>query len=86
MASTAPEDDLERFWQPPPASLSRLPTLRSTVASWSSPRLRISRVAQLDADLLDGELESILHAPVSAAIDAVKVRSPRGGLCWLSTR
>lgn len=74
MASTTPGDDLERFWQPPPASLSRLPTLRTTVASWSSPRLWISRVAQLDADLLDGEVESILHAPVSAAIDGVKVR------------
>ncbi|GAA5867901.1 hypothetical protein JCM3774_004715 [Rhodotorula dairenensis] len=79
MASSTTGDDLERFWQPPPASLARLPLLRSAVASWTRPPLRISRVAQLDADLLDGELESILHAPVSAAIDAVK---SAGGRSW----
>ncbi|GAA5981395.1 hypothetical protein JCM10908_004093 [Rhodotorula pacifica] len=80
MASDVPaSNELERFWQPPPASLARLPALRSTVSSWTSPPLRISRVAQLDADLLDGELESILNASVSAALDGVK---SAGGRSW----
>lgn len=70
----------ERFWQPPPASSARLPNLRAEVARLKSPALRISRVAQLDAALLDDELEGILQTPVSAALDGVKVspvRCPR---------
>lgn len=75
--SSAPPEDLERFWHPPPASLSSLPALRSSLSSLiSSPSLRISRVAQLDATLLDDELESILHAPVKTALEGVRVSSP----------
>lgn len=74
--SSARADDLERFWHPPPASsTAAVPTLRAKLAHLpSSPALRISRVAQLDASLLDGELENILHAPVKAALDGVRVR------------
>ncbi|GAA5888837.1 hypothetical protein JCM6882_002872 [Rhodosporidiobolus microsporus] len=73
MNSTAPPEELERFWQPPPASLSTLPAIRTSLAARSpSPPLRISRVAQLDASLLDGELENILHAPVKTALEGVR--------------
>ncbi|BGP52618.1 peroxisome assembly protein (Peroxin-2) [Rhodotorula sphaerocarpa] len=67
----------ERFWQPPPASSARLPNLRAEVARLKSPALRISRVAQLDAALLDDELEGILQTPVSAALDGVKASAGR---------
>ncbi|GAA6043240.1 hypothetical protein JCM8097_008478 [Rhodosporidiobolus ruineniae] len=72
--ATAPDPpaDLERFWQPPPASLSALPALRTSLARLPSPPLRISRVAQLDAALLDGELENILHAPVKSALEGLR--------------
>ncbi|GAA5997243.1 pex2/pex10/pex12 family protein [Rhodotorula paludigena] len=77
--SSAASADLERFWQPAPASVSTLPAVRSRLSHLASPRLRISRVAQLDADLLDAELENILHAPVKAALDAVR---PAGTRSW----
>ncbi|BGP36401.1 peroxisome assembly protein (Peroxin-2) [Rhodotorula kratochvilovae] len=75
--SSARPNDLERFWQPPPASTARLPALRASLARLPSPPLRISRVAQLDASLLDGELENILHAPVKTALDAVRSAGAR---------
>ncbi|GAA5898098.1 hypothetical protein JCM8208_000154 [Rhodotorula glutinis] len=75
--SSARAADLDRFWRPPPASTARLPALRATLAKVPSPALRISRVAQLDASLLDGELESILHAPVKAALDGVRPAGAR---------
>ncbi|BGO99130.1 peroxisome assembly protein (Peroxin-2) [Rhodotorula toruloides] len=71
--------DLERFWQPPPASLAKLPQLRASLARFPSPALRISRVSQLDASLLDNELEGILHGPVKTALDGVR---PAGGRTW----
>ncbi|GAA6002699.1 hypothetical protein JCM10207_007633 [Rhodosporidiobolus poonsookiae] len=49
-----------------------LPALRSSFARLPSPPLLISRVAQLDASLLDDELESILHAPVKTALEGVR--------------
>ncbi|GAA5823053.1 hypothetical protein JCM3770_005714 [Rhodotorula araucariae] len=77
-SSTRP-DECERFWQPPPAATARLPALRASLAQLPSPALRISRVAQLDASLLDGELEHILHAPVKGALEAVR---PAGARSW----
>ena len=81
--SSARTADLDRFWHPPPASTARLPALRAALAGVPSPALRISRVAQLDASLLDGELENILHAPVKAALDGVRVRPPSLSLALL---
>ncbi|GAA5925178.1 hypothetical protein JCM3775_006388 [Rhodotorula graminis] len=75
--SSASTADLDRFWHPPPPSTARLPALRATLAKVPSPALRISRVAQLDASLLDGELEGILHAPVKAALDGVRPAGAR---------
>ncbi|KAJ8297193.1 Ran-specific GTPase-activating protein 1 [Rhodotorula toruloides] len=71
--------DLDRFWQPPPASLAKLPQLRASLARFPSPALRVSRVSQLDASLLDNELEGILHGPVKTALDGVR---PAGGRTW----
>ncbi|GAA5987632.1 hypothetical protein JCM11641_001174 [Rhodosporidiobolus odoratus] len=71
--SATPVEDLERFRHPPPPLLSSLPSIRSSLARLPSPQLRISRVAQLDATLLDDELENILHAPVKTALESVRL-------------
>ncbi|CEQ38796.1 SPOSA6832_00242 [Sporobolomyces salmonicolor] len=63
--------DLERFWHPPPPSLAALPAIRNSLVRFPSAPLRISRVAQLDASLLDNELEAILQAPVKTALAGV---------------
>lgn len=74
MATSAPPSNLERFWHPPPASLAtELPAIRSSLAQFPSPQLSVSRVAQLDADLLDHELEGILGAPVWKAMEGIRV-------------
>lgn len=64
-----------KFWQ------MNSPTTSSSSSSSSSspfspstgppPRLRVSRVAQLDAQLLDTELEGILHEPVKQALQGI---------------
>lgn len=69
MAARGPGDSpLERFWLPPPPSVAALPAIRSSLSSFPSPPLRVSRVGQLDAALLDHELEGILGGPVSKAL------------------
>ncbi|ORY90190.1 Pex12 amino terminal region-domain-containing protein [Leucosporidium creatinivorum] len=77
MATSAPPN-LERFWHPPPASLAtELPAIRSSLAQFPSPQLSVSRVAQLDADLLDHELEGILGAPVWKAMEGIRAPGRR---------
>ncbi|GAA5854901.1 hypothetical protein JCM3766R1_002304 [Sporobolomyces carnicolor] len=49
--------------RPVPLTTTTTPTPRPR-----PPRLRVSRVAQLDAQLLDDELENILHEPVKSAL------------------
>lgn len=71
----AVDTSLNRFWQPPPASVQRLPGIRRELARFPSPALSVSRVAQLDASLLDNELESILGGPVWKALDGLRVSS-----------
>jgi len=68
--------ELAKFWQIPQASTSTLPEIRNQLSSFPSAPLRISRVAQLDATLLDNELEGILHQPVKAALEGITVRFP----------
>ncbi|GAA6063918.1 hypothetical protein JCM10212_003536 [Sporobolomyces blumeae] len=71
--------DLEPFWHPPPPSTAALPAIRHSLERFPSAPLRISRVAQLDAQLLDTELEGILHAPVKAALEGI---SAAGRKSW----
>ncbi|GAA5898997.1 pex2/pex10/pex12 family protein [Sporobolomyces salmoneus] len=68
-----------KFWLPPPDATSSLSSIRSSLASFPSAPLRISRVAQLDAQLLDTELEGILHAPVKSALQGI---TARGSSSW----
>ncbi|GAA5895807.1 hypothetical protein JCM5296_006672 [Sporobolomyces johnsonii] len=69
--SASTRADLERFWHPPPPSFAAVPAIRNSLARFPSAPLRISRVAQLDASLLDNELEAILQAPVKTALEGV---------------
>ncbi|KAI5476383.1 hypothetical protein MNV49_007832 [Pseudohyphozyma bogoriensis] len=67
--------ELDRFWLPPPlprASTSSLPAIRAALPTFSSPALQVSRVGQLDASLLDGELETMLGEPVWKALAGIK--------------
>lgn len=52
--------------------------LSEQVGRFSAPRLRISRVAQLDAELLDRELHHILQEPVTRALHDLRVRRHLG--------
>lgn len=68
-------DPLERFWIPPPSSTSSIPAIRAALPSFPAPPLRVSRVGQLDASLLDHELEGILSAPVTKALAMIVSRT-----------
>jgi peroxin-2 len=60
-----------------PARESALPALgaaRGALQSLPYPPVRISRVAQLDAELLDNELEGLLSEPVVKSLQALRVR------------
>lgn len=70
----AAHEDWERFWVPPPETTAAISQIRKELASRPVPSLRISRVAQLDASLLDQELESLLGQPLWKAVDALRVR------------
>ena len=50
-----------------------LSSLRLTIASWPKPRARIMRVGQLDAELLDQELATMLKEPVNKALGQLGV-------------
>lgn len=66
--------------------VSSLVDLSNVVAGFPSPRLRISRVAQLDAELLDRELHNILQEPVGRALQDLRVSpSCRAGTCQAKT-
>lgn len=71
--ATAANGPLERFWHPPPSTVEQLPEIRRQLRRFPSPALRVSRVAQLDANLLDTELEAILGGPVWKALEGIRV-------------
>lgn len=50
-----------------------LTSLRSKIASWPRPTARITRVGQLDAELLDQELVMMLTGPVNKALGQLGV-------------
>lgn len=75
-SSSADPIDLNRFWLSPSASSSsQLASIRKRLPGFPSPVLRVSRVGQLDASLLDNELESILAGPIWKALELLRVRS-----------
>lgn len=53
------------------AALPAIAALRTEVPSQSSSAVRVSRVSQLDTDLLDNELLNILSAPLQASSEVL---------------
>lgn len=56
----------------------RLSSLRSTITSWPQPTARILRVGQLDAELLDQELVTMLKEPLNKALGQL-------GVCFVAS-
>ena len=50
-----------------------LSSIRNTLGSTTSPYSRITRVGQLDAELLDQELVHLLYEPLQKALNLVNV-------------
>ncbi len=65
--------DLNRFWTPPAATTDSVSSLRESLSELPHPPLQISRVAQLDAELLDTELEHLLVAPIRTTLASLPV-------------
>ncbi|SCZ87357.1 BZ3500_MvSof-1268-A1-R1_Chr2-2g04823 [Microbotryum saponariae] len=78
-SSSDPPPASTSFWKPSTDPTPRLQAIERRLGSGLAPRLRISRVAQLDADLLDHELESILAAPMGKALQGLRLP---GGASW----
>lgn len=67
--------DLELVWaKAQEQSHAELPAIRNRLQHVKSRPLKISRVGQLDAQLLDTELENVLREPVSRAFQDFRVR------------
>ncbi|KDE05695.1 hypothetical protein MVLG_03929 [Microbotryum lychnidis-dioicae p1A1 Lamole] len=78
-SSSDPPPASTSFWKRSTDPTPRLQAIERRLGSEPAPRLRISRVAQLDADLLDHELESILAAPMGKALQGLRLP---GGASW----
>ncbi|KDN52627.1 hypothetical protein K437DRAFT_232002 [Tilletiaria anomala UBC 951] len=65
--------DLEAFWEARHETAKpSIESLRRRLSHFPSPPLRIQRVGQLDADLLDRELLEILLAPMKDAVNLIQ--------------
>ncbi|KAJ3573346.1 hypothetical protein NP233_g2484 [Leucocoprinus birnbaumii] len=67
---------LEQAWQ---AAVPRLASIQASISSSQAPELRVVRVGQLDAELLDQELAQILQEPITKALSLISVRIPLPG-------
>jgi len=65
--------NLNQYWTAPPDTTDAVSTLRQSLSGLAHPPLQISRVAQLDADLLDNELEHLLVAPIRSSLASLPV-------------
>lgn len=67
--------DLVPFWTASSrAAAPLLSSIRSRLPHFPSPTLRVQRVNQLDAELLDQELVAMLLEPLKGALQLIKVR------------
>lgn len=76
-ATETSHSSLEPFWS---SALSRaspsISSLRHQLPSLPSPPLRIQRVSQLDAELLDSELTTMLLDPLMSSLSLIAPRLP----------
>ena len=73
-----PQDrSYEHFWQAANQNASPAQrSIRQRLPHFSSPPLRVQRVSQLDAELLDAELTSMLLEPVKIALRNIRMTLP----------
>jgi peroxin-2 len=77
LAASSTSTDYESYWQS--ANLAAEPiqsSIRRRLPRFPSPPLRIQRVSQLDAEILDSELTSMLMEPVKMALRNIKSTLP----------
>lgn len=77
LSSTSNADDYEAYWQA--ANRAAQPvqnSIRRRLPHFPSPPLRIQRVSQLDAEILDSELVLMLLEPVKLAIRNIRSTLP----------
>jgi len=68
--------NLNHFWSSAATSASpAISTIKHRLPHFQSPPLRIQRVNQLDAELLDSELINMLLSPLKSALANIKVGS-----------
>lgn len=76
MAASSPPP-YERFWSAASSSANpRISAIRRRLPGFPSAPLRIQRVSQLDAELLDEELTTMLLEPLKASLAQIKSTLP----------
>ena len=65
------DDDFDSAWS---SAQARLSQIKRELPAYPGRPLRIARVTQADAQLLDNELEHILLEPVTKALQMLRVR------------
>ena len=63
---------LEQAWR---TAVPKIVSICTSLSSQETPKQRVVRVGQLDAELLDQELVQILKEPILKALSLVSVRS-----------
>lgn len=75
--SSSPTTQYDRFWMAASSSASpQISTIRRRLPRFPSAPLRIQRVSQLDAELLDEELTNMLLEPVKSSLAQIKSTLP----------
>lgn len=78
IVNTSIQPDYESYWQSANRAAEPIQsTIRRRLPHFPSPPLRIQRVSQLDAEILDTELTSMLMEPVKAALRNIKSTLPQ---------
>lgn len=74
---SAPSPDYDRFWtQASSSAAPHISSIRRRLPHFPSAPLRIQRVSQLDAELLDEELTTMLLEPLKASLAQIKSTLP----------
>lgn len=76
-SSSAPLPDYESYWQAANRAAEPVQSaIRRRLPRFPSPPLRIQRVSQLDAEILDTELTSMLMEPIKMALRNIRSTLP----------
>jgi peroxin-2 len=77
LGALSPPSDYESYWQSANRAAEPIQaSIRRRLPHFPSPPLRIQRVSQLDAEILDSELTSMLLEPIKMALRNIKSTLP----------